>query len=26
MLASNPASILEQSFGRAGIDLTQEST
>jgi hypothetical protein len=26
MLASNPAAILDQIFGRAGIALTQEST
>jgi hypothetical protein len=26
MLASDPAGILEQIFGRAGIHLTQEST
>lgn len=26
MLASDPAGILEQIFGRAGIPLTQEST
>ena len=26
MLAPNPASILDQIFGRAGIALTQEST
>jgi hypothetical protein len=26
MLASDPAGILDQIFGRAGIHLTQEST